>query len=383
MKISALLLGSTLFLTLACSGNRGTSQCATKLSYVPNPHPSGQEAISNASIYFAELMTGSEDFFVRAKLDTGSSDLVINENNYVIGNETRRGKKPYVFENQEAKSIAVNSVDIFSVGCAVEVMGKFNLTAQAFPTPNILGLAFGDTARLPHEAKVEPFFDQLVKKQGFNDVISLALCGQRGGSRVLLGGIDEKMDVGLGKFIPIIEKSSYVVPALTLRRADNKQFIGAFPSYDPETKSGRKTILDSGTSFNLFPIDLAVAMTKEVMAFAKEQNVPNIFPEGFFRTERSTSTKLARFGSLIHLKQFPSFEITFYGSDGKTKALALAPEHYFKEMDLEDPLVRAYGIRETESEVILGQPFLENHYVVFDRHQGRIGFGNINVACAD
>ncbi len=38
-------------------------------------------------------------------------------------------------------------------------------------------------------------------------------------SLVLFGGIDEKMKGRLNIMIPIIEKSSYVVPALTLRLA--------------------------------------------------------------------------------------------------------------------------------------------------------------------
>jgi len=373
---------SIVILTMSCSNSRGTSECATKLTYQPNPNTNGQDAVTNASVYFAELMTGSDDFFVRAKLDTGSSDLVISENDYLAGNDSRRGKRSYIFENQEAKSIAVNASDTFSLGCAVDVVGRFNLTSAKLNTPNILGLAYGDPARLPHEANVEPFFDQLVKKKGFDDVISLALCGPRGNSHVLLGGIDDNMDIGLSKFIPIIEKSSYVVPALTMRRADNKKFIAAFPSYDPKTKTGRKTILDSGTSFNLLPIEMAAAMTKEVMLFAKE-NLGPIFPDGYFRHERSTATKTARFPSLANIRQFPIFEINFHGSDGKSKSLELSPLHYFKEMDLDDPLVRTYAIRETDGEVILGQPFLENHYVVFDRSQGRVGFGNINVACAD
>lgn len=369
-----------LALVISCSGGGGIDRCATDLNYVPNIHTSGQHALTNASVYYAKIMVGDE-FSVTAKLETGSSDLVINESDYLEGGESRFGKKVYVFENQEAKSLAINAMDKVDVACAVDFSSRFNLTAKSFDTPNILGLAFGDSARLPHEAKVEPFFNQLVNKQRFNDVISLALCGSLGTSRVVLGGIDDRMNIGISKFIPIIEKSSYVVPALALRRADNKKLLGTFPAYDPETKSGRRTIIDSGTSFNMLPIEMAVAMAKEVVAFAKDAR-HQFFPEGFFRTERSTKVRIARFPNMIFLRQYPSFEITFYGSDGKTKALELSPLHYFKEMDLDDPLIRTFAIRETDGEVVLGQPFIENHYIVFDRSGGRIGFGNIDVACA-
>lgn len=376
-----LFLFFLILLYQGCSSNRGTSECATSLSYVPNINTNGQDAISNASVYYANIMTGSEDFFVKAKIDTGSSHLVINEGDYLSANDSRIGKKPYIFKNPETKSIAVNALDSFNLGCASHIVGKFSLTSGALTTPNILGLAFGDAQHLPHEAKIEPFFDQLVRKNGFNNVISLALCGPTGNSHVLLGGIDDVMTIGIGKFIPIIEKSAYVVPALIMRRADNKKFLGAFPKYDPESKTGRRTILDSGTAFNMLPVDMAVAMTREVMAFAEDKNLNHLFPEGFFRTERSISTKVARFSSLLSIRQFPTFEISFYGVDGKTKSLELSPLYYFKQMDVNDPLVRTYATRDTGSDIILGQPFLENHYVVFDRNRGMVGFGNINVAC--
>jgi hypothetical protein len=186
----------------------------------------------------------------------------------------------------------------------------------------------------------------------------------------------------LHNIIRLKEKSSYVVPALALRRADTKEVLGYFPDYDPKTFGGTKTILDSGTSFNLLPTDMADKIATELIASARQRGLYNKLPKNFFRTDRGASTQVAKFNNLKQIRQFPSFEITFEGADGNVKALELSPLHYLKEMSTTDPLIRTFAIRESRGPIVLGQPFLENHYVVLDRKNALVAFGDIDHACS-
>lgn len=377
-----LILISIFFLT-ACGNNRGSNKCTTELSYITNPFTSGEEAIRHASEYRANFIMGSDDFNVSGVVDTASADLVVNEANFIFGKQSSTGNVPFIVDSGVDRAIALNTKDEVDIGCLEDFSTRFVLTAKDPGTDNVIGLAFSDPDHHPHEKKTVPFLAQLVKKAGIFDAFSLALCGPKGNSRLLLGGVDSFMERLLYNFIPIIEKTAYVVPALSLRFAETKKNVASFPLYDPSQKTGIRTIIDSASSFMLLPSDMALSMARHVQLAADDLMLSSKFPEGFFRTERSNSTKVARFLSPSQIRKFPTFEITFLGFDGKEKALELSPLHYFKEMDNDDPMIRTFAVRETNADVVLGQPFLENHYVFFDRNNARIGFGNIDLACVE
>lgn len=385
MKFIYYILRQALVITLlalcGCSRTPGANLCANDLEYVIDTYASGVDSLAQATSYRINLFIGSDNNYISAKLDTGSSQLIINEHSFVSGPHTQLGKTAYTFHNQNTSSLAINVLDSMQVGCSSVLDGRFALTSQNLPTDNIVGLAFGDPERLPHEANNLSFFDQLVKTNNFKDVISLALCAGRAPSHVLLGGIDDKMKHRIGNLVPITEKSSYVLPALTIRRADNKKVLGHFPMYDPLSQKGQKTILDSGTAFNLLAPEMAERVAQEIINRAKELGLYAGFPKGFFRTERAASLRTIKFNSLTQIRKFPNLEITFAGADGKVKALELSPLHYFKEMSTLDPLIRSFGFRETKGPIILGQPFLENHYIVLDRKNALVAFGDIDEVC--
>jgi len=329
MKLDSLLmLGLTALLLGACAGQKGVSPCATDLEYITNINTYGIDTLTQSSAYMASLFVGADDSYISAKLDTGSSELVVNEDDFVAGVNTQLGKNGYSFNHGNKSTVAINAVDSMQIGCSATIDTRFAITSKNLATGNILGLAFGDTERLAHEAFNKPFFDQLVKSNGFKDVFSLSLCASRARSHVLFGGID------------------------------------------------------TGVSFNLFPTEMAERAAEKVIARAKELGLYNKLPHGFFRTERSANSSVTRFRNLAQIRQFPSFEITFEGADGNIKALELSPLHYFKEMSNFDPLVRSFGIRESKGPIVLGQPFLENHYIVIDRKNALIAFGDINYACS-
>jgi hypothetical protein len=376
-------IGITVWALLFLCGcaKRGTSDCAIPLHYVTNQFTSGEQAINHASEYRVSFSLGSKDSQVTAKVDTAASNLIINAKDFDYGLDTELSKNRFVLQNGSNETQAINAKDTLDMGCMADVGTRFTLAASHGDIENTLGLSYGDKAHRPHERKSPPFFDQLVKNEGIKDVFSLALCGMRGHSRLILGGVDDNMKAFIGNFVPIIEKSAYVVPAINLRLADNKKVIAEFPTYDPETKTGVRTIIDSGSAFLLLPSDMAKKLADTVKDAAFSLNLDRLFPEGFFRTERATSTKVVQLLNATQLRQFPSFEITILGSDGINNTLELSPQHYFKEIDSFNPLLRTFAVRETRGDVVLGQPFLESHYTFFDRKHGLIGFADSDVGC--
>lgn len=380
--MNVFLIGSTAAaLVLSSCQPVGVNKCATPLTYQTDPFSAGSQAIYSASNYAAYFPIGNENFFVKAIVDTSSANLVINESAFDFSTTTATGDREYRFDNGYERAIAINAKDQIDIACSTDIATRFSLTTSDVKTKNYVGLAYSDPSRHPQEGTGPSFFDQLVGSGKIRDVFSLALCGQRGNSRLVIGGIDDSMINRIGNFIPVIERSGFVVPAKSLKTTERKTVIGEFPKYDPVHKTGKRTIIDSSSAFLLLPPEMAIEVAKQVATAANGLGLSAIFPDGFFRTERSNATRLVQFFDYAQIRQFPSFDITFEGTDGKDRTLEISPLHYFKEMDTEDPMIRTFAIRESPGDVVLGQPFLENHYVFVDRQNGRIGFGNIDVAC--
>lgn len=382
MKSALIFIGALVVLVIsACESSRGSGNCATNLTYVTNQFTSGDDAIRHASEYRMGLFMGADDFVVTAKIDTSSANLVVNEKNYEFGALTATGSKPFVYQDGSARATAINAKDVVDIGCIENRDSRFTIAARDSSIDNVLGLSFGDPDRRAHEKKGQAFFDQLVEKEGINNIFSLALCRGVGKSRLVLGGVDNDMKDLIRTYIPMSERTAYVVPALSIRLGDSKKHLAHFPSYDARTKEGVRTIIDSSSAFLLLPSDMAVAISDEVQKSARTLNLIDQFPDGFFRTERGATTKVVRFANQAQIRQFPPLEIGFRGQDGSVKNLQIPAQQYLKQIDSDDSLVRTFAVRETSNDIILGQPFLESHYTVFDRSKGLMGFGDIDVAC--
>lgn len=372
-------------LVLQSSCNRGLiakNPCATPLSYQTNVLASGDDALKYLSIYRAPIIVGENNFKVSAIVDTGSANLIINERDYYYSLSTTSGNTPFIYENGIDKTYAINAKDQMDLACTTDLSTSFALTSKNVDTDSYLGLGFKDPKRRRHEGLSTPFFDQLVKEHDYQNVFSLALCGSSSSSRLVLGGVDPDMVGFIGNYVPIIEKTAYTVPALSIRRSDNKKVVAEFNLYDPNDKTGDRVVIDSSSPFLMLPSTMATAMVNEIQTDVESLGLANRFPEGFFRTERSSSIKTMRFANQTQIKQLPSFEINLMGLDGKAKSLEISPFNYLKEVDTKNPLFRALAIRDAATDTILGQPFLESQYTYFDRTNQLVGFANIDIACA-
>lgn len=363
----------SIFTNINCGRSHyGTSTCSTELTYITNRF----QNIDQAAKYQANLLVGEDKDEIAFVLDTNSSSMVVNGKEYEYGVSSVTGNKPYLIDSSVRNSMAINAADKFTSTCAVDVPVRFALTSRSSTMNNTLGVGYPNPQSRTHDRYNLSFLEQLVRTKKYKNEFSLALCGTQGNSHIIFGGIDDHMRGLIGNFIPIIDKNSYSIPAINIRLADSKEILAKFPS-----SNSKKTIIDSSSLFLQLEPKMANALAKKIQSEAESLNLSEYFPVGFFRTERANAIKTIKFQNLSQLRQFSSFEITFLGTDGQEKALELSPLHYFKEIDQANPLVRTLAIRETNNDIILGQPFLESNYTYFDRKNGRIGFANSQLAC--
>lgn len=247
--------------------------------------------------------------------------------------------------------------------------------AQGLPS-GILGLAYPPLAQ-PLSSPLMPFFDQLVTNHGADDVFTMVLCGIRGGSKITLGGTDER---ATGPFVysPIIEKSYYVIPAKGLQVAGGASLgLGRFAPVSAETR----TILDSGTTLLRIPTSVADSVVRLMVQTVTEERIAGI-PNDFWSTDRAGESYVANIAA-DDVAKFPVLELVLGGEDGSDFALRIEPDRYLKSVDEANPARRIFGIRAAPDSrlIVLGQVLFEGYTVVFDRAHDRIGFSDSTAIC--
>ena len=199
----------------------------------------------------------------------------------------------------------------------------------------------------------------------------MLLCGHATGSRIVLGGRDERRaDDGSYRWVPIIEESYYVVEARSFQIKGGGTFSGtestiAFPS-------SHQTIIDSGTTMNLLPGEMVTAIIALMKQTVQDNNITDI-PDAFWTTTDPSDENYSRKIPAAEVALFPTLQVVLRDGDGQDAAFDISPTTYFKAM-YKDADEHVFGFRAaTGSHYILGQVFMENGLFVFDRAHKRIG----------
>jgi hypothetical protein len=151
--------------------------------------------------------------------------------------------------------------------------------------------------------------------------------------------------------------------------------LGTFPDF-PTT--GLRTIVDSGTTLNLIPPDMFNNILNVMIG------VQSGLPQEFFTTQNPGDGTFARNVDDATIARFPTLQVQLRSTTGQTFWLDMTPQTYFKEWTNG---TRIFGFRPTQDLVqfrpliIMGQVFMENHYVSFDRANSRVGFGDNSALC--
>ncbi len=341
--------------------------------------------------YTVRLLVGDQDIDFVA--DTGSSNLVIQGDENLCENCTGPENERYhpaessIGPVGEPFSITYGSgsatfaeyQDVVGLECGDPIDGyTFGVITTNDALPNILGLAYQSLAQgTPppgtdtQTQRLPPFFDQLVEQHGLDNEFSMLLCGHATGSRIVLGGRDERRaDDGSYRWVPIIEESYYVVEARSFQIKGGGTFSGtestiAFPS-------SHQTIIDSGTTMNLLPGEMVTAIIALMKQTVQDNNITDI-PDAFWTTTDPSDENYSRKIPAAEVVLFPTLQVVLRDGDGQDAAFDISPTTYFKAM-YKDADEHVFGFRAaTGSPYILGQVFMENGLYVFDRANKRIG----------
>jgi len=352
-----------------------------------------------AAEYYIDLEIGNQVFSVIA--DTGSANLIIfgdatlcpNCNatqGYTPSASATNLQEPFKVSYGSGSGMATRFQDKTSLTCDTSPqLATFAVVTSQQDLTSILGLAYAPLAE-PTDNPITPFFDQLMQNhQGsLNNVFSMLLCGHLNGSTITLGDADSRIDRSTIQFTPIIKELYYSINAKNIQVLDwalsngnwmpspgAVTIIGALPTAG--SSGGVQTIVDSGTTMNLFPPQI-VDSVRALMEAVSTNNNLNI-PTGFWVSDPTdTSTySLALADSVI--SQLPTFQITVAGDNGDIP-LNMPPQVYLKVTS--DKTMRIFSFRKTTSLTILGQAFMENFYIEFDRGNKRLGFAPNTGLCS-
>ncbi len=326
--------------------------------------------------YTARLQVGKQDIDFVA--DTGSSNLIVQGNASLC--PTCTGSEDERYQPTEGHSVgadfeisygsgsatAAEYQDAVGLECGDPIEGyTFGVITTNKGLPNILGLAYQSIAR----GTLSPFFDQLVEKHGLDNEFSMLLCGHAPGSRIDLGGRDERRpDDASYQWIPLLEESYYVVEARSLQIKGGGTFAGdsalAFPG-------SVKTIIDSGTTMALLPSEMVDAIVALMKQTVQDNNITNI-PDAFWTTTDPASDDYSHKIPAAEVALFPTLQVMLRDASGQDAAFDISPDTYLKAI-FQDADERVFGFRASRSIYILGQVFMENGLYVFDRANKRIG----------
>ena len=344
--------------------------------------------------YWLDLEIGNG--VVSAMLDTGSSDLIIMGDSKTCPDCTVAANGGVYKPSSEAIDTSEQYEAIYGDGlhfgtakifkdkhglaCGdpeAPIDASFGVLKKATNELNTLGLAY---SRLAHTT---PFFDHLVDKHSFSNIFSMALCGEKKGSAIVLGaGLDDLSGKGW-RYTSIMEEAYYTVAAQNFyvydwkqtkrgrweKRPGAKTLLGSFPFFHA-TKSGgigTRTIVDSGSTLTYLPNDVFIKLKSLLRKIGRAQGISPSFWEAPEKGHISLQTISSQ-----QLSHFPSMGISFRAETGKDFVLRMPHTHYIKHSGA---LHSYYAFAPAgDDAVILGMNFMENFVVRFDRHNKRIGF---------
>ncbi len=319
----------------------------------------------------ATLSLGTPAQNFDAIVDTGSANLVVmgpdcqgcSSVAYRPNASSSADESSSAFEvTYGSASLGAKRVtDLAGLPCGDSVQTEFGLATQVSHLPaSILGLGYPSLAS-PANAPVKPWFDAMVEAGVLEDIFSLRLCGPgRSGSHIKLGGIDASIQPSELSYTSIVQQSFYVISPPEIALQDDKLGDG-----------DATTIVDSGTTLMLVPAAVHQALVSRLQAAADAAGFGSKIPQGVWTTSATDISARATL-SPSEIAQLPALMVRLRTQSGDGFfAVKVPPQRYFRRTSSGGVYL---GVRPNQGMTILGQVFMEEHDVVFDRANKRIGF---------
>ena len=317
-----------------------------------------------AGAYTMAIQVGTPPQTFEVVVDTGSSNLILLGDSSLCDNCAEEvGQSVYSPSKSSSAQLSDTEFTIHygmgslqarevrdkvSVGSLPPIEYTFAVMTHQAGIQNILGVAYAAVAQ-PTGKPLTPYFDGLVHQTGIANEFSMLLCTE-GKSKITLGA----SDVQVSQYIDLVEEKWYVISPQKMQVKGGKR-LGRFST---------RAVVDSGTTNLLVSASMHGKILKALAPVAKKNGI-------------DLSHQLIRTTAEV-IDQFPVFQIVAKNTEGEKITLDIAPGTYFREVG---SVGYTLGIAVTNTDkVLLGEVFMENYYVVFDRANKRIGLGS-NEAC--
>lgn len=347
--------------------------------------------ILNRGDYVGCLYIGSQKTPCYVVLDTGSSTLALSKDAY----------NPY--DDKDAQSTGLLQVAQYGSGSWQGVVFKtnvnlqdssddFNLTgvnlAVAYQEKNmfntsdgILGLAYQElntgvyklvkTAEgnegVPTQQTLEPYFTQLeeagivANKFAFYTLRSTPSVANDSLNTgyLVLGAGEQETDLYEGDFQEVtVTHDQYYNVNLKSISVGNQPALAVPAATSAEAPN---CIVDSGTNGLVFPQAVYHQVIQQFSAI--DSNLGNVINSALQNGSRYDQSQL-------NLANWPAINVVLEGSDGDV-TLSIAPDTYWQFDSAQgEATLRFFG---ASNPAILGLPFMNNYYSVFDRSVGENG----------
>jgi len=351
-----------------------------------------------AGEYFVGLNIGGDTLFMVA--DTGSSNVIIDPKEFPQADKSKFLQQDFYVSYGSGSGLASKYADSVGLTCgATDVDYVVGVLKENRNLPNILGLAYPSIAKpSPPQEPIPPFFDQVYEQNqdSILNLFAMALCGHKTGHTISLGGPLPEIDQDDLTYVPIIHKSWYVIDARYMQVLDwvnnggkwTRQVgattkVGDFQRFSPDKNSGAgtgiATIVDSGTTMNIFPPEIYKNSIEVLRAASRALSLG--IPDDFWNAKPGQGNYSI---GIDHAKidKLAKFQIVVRGPTDELIDLDLLPDTYLKELVAGR---RTSSFRESSFVNILGQAFMEGYYVEFDRQSepDRIGFASNETICQE
>eukprot|EP01089_Gocevia_fonbrunei_P003671 TRINITY_DN1362_c0_g2_i1.p1 TRINITY_DN1362_c0_g2~~TRINITY_DN1362_c0_g2_i1.p1 ORF type:complete len:433 (-),score=68.23 TRINITY_DN1362_c0_g2_i1:918-2216(-) len=264
--------------------------------------------------------------------------------------------------------------DMLCIGPICGMVSIGGITDQYFFQTNfnstnfygILGLAYPFNACNP--SCTTPVFEDMANQTNMPNIVGMCITGTEGGV-MDMGFIDSTKYKGDLQYAPVITQRWYDIELLDVFVGTTS--LGLRPFMYTTTNDVIGSFVDSGTSIILTSPGIFAQLTNVFMS--KYSHLPGVSTTGFFAPGGINSCiSQQQMGN--NLKNFPNLNWVVAGTNGNI-TLTTPPSQYL----LYEAGMYCLGIQgSTALGVVLGNVFMENYYIVFDRANNQLGFAELS-----
>ncbi|KAF9282547.1 hypothetical protein BGZ68_005885 [Mortierella alpina] len=324
--------------------------------------------------WVAAMMIGSSSQEFSVIFDTGSSDLWVPSSNCFsqacLSLRRYNPSKSSTFQSLNlpwdinyadslsvSGTIGVDDVTIAGIKISKQTFGLASVvygSSTALEFDGMLGLAFDSNSEI---GAATPVTNMMLQGQLDEPVVSVWLNkasnqdkSLSNGGQFIFGGVDDSLYIGDITYVPVTSADDWQIPVDEVHIGRKELSLRS---------SSTKAIVDTGSSYILFPDYLAVAFHLEIPNARYDDKLGWQIPCALANSRTVGDLSFTLGGQKFSV---PLSDIVILTSEYKGYCLSIIDS--WKEVDGHS----------SQAGILLGDLFIKNQYVVFDYGKRRIGF---------